>query len=197
MTTAIDGMWSYGVVETDGNVSLYTISSENNKKAVLSHELPRDAGHLYRKLTANPRATQWIERSLELSANMVKLSKNHFTRAPVKDWCTSPRGVTGSQDQSSRNSGNKFPLARLLTRPNVVALRQSARDRLSVVEKLYSQKVAKVHRRSPDLSPVDTPYTGFYTHSVVTLALDRFVSEISLVLYRKCHFCTYPIVFFP
>jgi len=46
-----------------------------------------------------------------------------------------------------------------------------------------------------DLSPIDRPYTSFYRHSVVTLALDRFVSEISLVLYRKCHFCTYPSSF--
>jgi len=30
-----------------------------------------------------------------------------------------------------------------------------------------------------------------YRHFVVTLTLDRLVSEISLVLYRKYHFCTY------
>jgi len=35
------------------------------------------------------------------------------------------------------------------------------------------------------------PYTTFYRHSAVTLALDNFVSEISLVLYRKCHFVTF------
>jgi len=29
-------------------------------------------------------------------------------------------------------------------------------------------------------------------NSVVTVALECFVSEITLVLYRKCHFCTYP-----
>ena len=31
-------------------------------------ELPRYAGHLYRKLAPNPRATRWIETSLKLSA---------------------------------------------------------------------------------------------------------------------------------
>jgi len=39
------------------------------------------------------------------------------------------------------------------------------------------------HARSLDMSPIDKPYTSFYRHSVVTLALDFFVSEISLVLY--------------
>jgi len=28
------------------------------------------------------------------------------------------------------------------------------------------------HARSPDLSPIDRPYTCFYRHSVVSLALD-------------------------
>jgi len=32
---------------------------------------------------------------------------------------------------------------------------------------------------------------SLYRHSVVTLRLDRFVLETSLVLYRNCHFCTY------
>ena len=55
-----------------------------------------------------------------------------------------------------------------------------------------------MHPRSPDLSLIDRPYTSFYRHSVVTLALDYFVnSEISLVLYRKSHFRTYPLVFRP
>ena len=48
-------------------------------------ELPNDAGHLYRKLAPDHRATQWIETSLKLSANMRKLSKNHFTRL-VHQW---------------------------------------------------------------------------------------------------------------
>jgi len=36
---------------------------------------------------------------------------------------------------------------------------------------------------------------SYYRHSVVTLALDYFASEIwiSLVLYRKCHSCAYPL----
>jgi len=41
---------------------------------------------------------------------------------------------------------------------------------------------------SPNLSPIDM---SFYRHSVVTLVLDCFVSEISLVLYPKCPFCTF------
>ena len=53
------------------------------------------------------------------------------------------------------------------------------------------------HARSPDMSPIDGPYTSFYRQSVVTLALDGFISEISLVLYSKCNLCTYPLMFHP
>ena len=62
---------------------------------------------------------------------------------------------------------------------------------------LLPEKQAKVHPRSPNLSPIDRPYTSFYRHSVVALALNCFASETSLVLYRKYHFCTYPLVFHP
>jgi len=48
--------------------------------------------------------------------------------------------------------------------------------------------------RSPNLSTIDRPYTSSYKQSVVSLALDCFVSEILLVLYRKCDFCTYPVL---
>jgi len=34
------------------------------------------------------------------------------------------------------------------------------------------EKNVKVHLRSPDLSPIDRPYTSFYQHPGVTLALD-------------------------
>jgi len=60
-------------------------------------ELPRDAGHLHRKLAPNPRATQWIETTLKLSssANMGKLSK---TTLHVHQWridALSPHGIRG------------------------------------------------------------------------------------------------------
>ena len=58
-------------------------------------------------------------------------------------------------------------------------------------------KKNKVQLRSPDLSPIDRTYMSFYRHSVVRLAPDCFVSEISLVLYLKFHFCTYTLVFQP
>jgi len=45
--------------------------------------------------------------------------------------------------------------------------------------------------RSRNLSPFDRPYMSFYRHCVVSLPPDCLVSEISLVLYRKCHFFTY------
>jgi len=62
---------------------------------------------------------------------------------------------------------------------------------------MLPRKEAKVHPRSPDLSPINRPDISFYRHFVVTLALDCFVSEISLVLYHKCHFYTYPLIFHP
>ena len=100
----------------------------------------------------------------------------------------------GTPDQSSRNSGNKFPLA-------IAVKFRCAPTKMcdiSLEEEFCSpEKLAKVHPKSPDLSPIDMPYTSFYRHSVVTLALDCFVSETSLVLYRKCHFCPYPLVFHP
>ena len=64
-------------------------------------EPPRDAGHFYRNLAPNPQPTQWIEWTLELSANIGKLLKNDFTSEPMKDWCTSSHDITGHTDQSS------------------------------------------------------------------------------------------------
>ena len=39
---------------------------------------------------------------------------DYLTRASVKDWRMSPRGIAGAADQSSRNLGNTCPLARPL-----------------------------------------------------------------------------------
>jgi len=85
-----------------------------------------------------------------------------------------------STDQSSQNSG-MFPLARSLTRPNFVALRQKVCEIFADENLCSPKKYAKVHPRSPDLSLIDRPYTSFYRQSAATLALDCFVSEISLV----------------
>jgi len=69
--------------------------------------------------------------------------------------------------------------------PNFVALRQKLCE-MSVVEKFCSpEEYAKVHPWCPDLSPIDRSYTIFCRHCVVTLAVDCYVSDISLVLYRK------------
>ena len=48
---------------------------------------------------------------------------------------------------------------------------------------LLPGKVGRSAPMSPDLSPIDRPFTSFYRQSVVTLALDRFVSETSLVFF--------------
>jgi len=71
--------------------------SLQTRRPCCRREPPRDAGNLYRKLAPNPRATQWIEGTLKLSANMGKLPKNYFTSLSVKDWCmSSPHGITGT-----------------------------------------------------------------------------------------------------
>ena len=67
-----------------------------------------------------PWPTQWIERTLQLSAIIGILSKKDFTSVSVKDSCESPHGITGPTDQTSRNSGNKLRLTTPPTRPNFV-----------------------------------------------------------------------------
>jgi len=62
-------------------------------------------------------------------------------------------------------------------------------------KKFVAPESSKVHPWSPDLSPIDRSYASFYRHSALTFILDCFVSEISLVLYYMCHFCTYRLVF--
>ena len=46
---------------------------------MLSQGTTARCGHLYRKLAPDPLVTQWIERTLKLSEDMGKLSKNHFS----------------------------------------------------------------------------------------------------------------------
>jgi len=56
----------------------------------------------------------------------------------------SPHDIMGPPDQSSRNSGIKFQLARPLTRPNFVALQQKVCE-ISVVKNfLPAEKYAEV-----------------------------------------------------
>jgi len=170
-----------------------TSVGRNYKKAVLSQGTTARCRTFVQKLAPNPRATQWIERTLKLSANIGNLSKNHFTSASVKDWCMSPHGIRGPPDKSLRNSGNNFRLARPQRRQISSRSEKNVRD-------IRCRKILlpeKSHSRSPDLSPIDRPYKSSYRHwnSVVTLALDCFVSEISLFFYRKCHFSTYPSSF--
>jgi len=61
--------------------------------------------------------------------------------------------------------------------PNTAKLRRPAIKsvRYSLWKNFAPRKLAKVHHRSPDLSPIDTPYLSFYRHSVVTLAVDCFI----------------------
>jgi len=100
----------------------------------------------------------------------------------------------GTPGPKFTNVWNKFRLVRPLTLPIFVALTKSVRG-IRCRKILLPGKVGQSSPyRSPDFSPIDRPYASFYRHSV-TLALDCFVSEISLVLYPKCHFCTYPSSF--
>jgi len=56
-----------------------------------------------------------------------------------------PHGIAGPPDQSSRNSGNKCPLARRVTVPNFVTLCQE-QFYISAVENLCCRKWTKVHQ---------------------------------------------------
>jgi len=62
------------------------------------------------------------------------------TSASVKDWCMPPHGITGPPDQSSLNSGNKCRLAKPLTLPNFVELRQKVCE-ISAVENFCSPEM--------------------------------------------------------
>ena len=88
------------------------------------------AGHLYRNLAPNPRATQWAERILKLSATFGdhgKLSKSHFTSASVKDWCIVAAWYHGTPEPNyTKFKGPKFRWTRPL--PNFVALQQKVWD---------------------------------------------------------------------
>jgi len=121
------------------NVEKSVDGKKITRRPCCRRDQPRNAGHLYRKLVPNSRARQWIETTLKLPANIGKLSKNHFTSASVKDWCMSPHGVAGPLDQSSRNSENKFRLARPPKIQNFVALRQKVCE-ISVVGFCSSEK---------------------------------------------------------
>jgi len=113
---------------------------------------------------------------------MGMLLKNHFTSVSVKDRCMSPHGITGP-----RTKVQKFYWPET---PNAAKIRCAPTKRARYCAKILHPR----HPRSLDLSPIDRPYISFYGHSLVTLA---FVSEISMALYRKCHFCIYPRVFHP
>jgi len=68
------------------------------------------------------------------------------TSASVKNWCISPHGIVGFLDQSSPISGNRCRLARPLTPPNFVALRQEAWEISAVENFCRSKKWTKVHQ---------------------------------------------------
>ena len=109
-------------------------------------------------------------------------SDKQCARYPLSKMFEPPEKVV----QSSPNSGSK---CRPLTAKFRCASIKQKVCKISLVEKFcFPEKQAKVHPISPGFSPIDRLYTRFYRHSVVTLAL-------SLVLYRKCHFCTYPLIF--
>ena len=135
---------------------------------------------------------------MKLWANMGKLSKNRLTSVSVKDWCMSPHGVTRPSEQSSRNSWSReisfywpdsqrrqisprcdkyyarYPLSKKLCPP------WKSRPKFTLGHQICHQSIGR---------------TRVYIDTVVTLALCCFVSEISLVLCCKCHYCTYPFVF--
>ena len=67
------------------------------------------------------------------------------TSASVTDWCISPHGIAGPQNQSSPNSEKKCSLARPITVQNLVAIRQLVSN-ISAIENLCSPKWAKVHQ---------------------------------------------------
>jgi len=66
---------------------------------------------------------------------------------------------------------------------------------ISFVEKFCSRKSRPKFTLGHQIYQQSIDRTSFYRHTVVTLALDCLVWEISLVLYLICHFWTYPLSF--
>jgi len=54
------------------------IARKESRRPCCRRELPRDVGHLYRKLAPDPLVTQWIERTLKLSEDMGSCRKTTF-----------------------------------------------------------------------------------------------------------------------
>ena len=124
-------------------INVQTMSIQT-RRPLCRKEQPHDAGHLYRNLAPNPRATQWIETTLKLSANIEKLSKNHVRSVgiSVKDWCMSPHCITGPQTKVHEIREVRVDWPDPLTLPNFVALRQKVCEISDVVRcgKNCSQK---------------------------------------------------------
>ena len=144
------------------------------------------AGHLHINLAANSQVTQQIERTLKLSANIGKLSK---TTLQVYQWRTDACCRIVSRDpwtKVHKIQETKFQLARPSTLLNLSLPIKSARD--IRCGKIWSWKSRPKFTLGHQICHQLIGHTRVSRHSVVTLALDCFVSGISLVLCWKCHF---------
>jgi len=82
---------------------------------------------------------KWIQFTASKNYFTNKKQTQNKTSISVEDWCMSPSGIAGSQDQSWPNSETKCRLARSLMLPNFVVLRQEM-CKISAVKNLCSRK---------------------------------------------------------
>jgi len=71
------------------------IARKESRRPCCRREPPRDVGYLHRKLAPDPLVAQWIERTLKLSEDMGKLSKNHSS---MHQWRTDAYSRMVSRD---------------------------------------------------------------------------------------------------
>ena len=107
-----------------------------------------------------------------------------------------PHGITRPLDQSSRSSENKFRLHGRT--PNAAKVRcaptKGVRD-IRCGKLLLPGKVGQSSPQATRFVINRWVVQSFYRHSDEKLWMDSFVSDISLILYLKCHFCTHPSSF--
>jgi len=111
--------------------------SSFNKKAVLSQDTWAESVHLYKSSVNSVNRKRNKSKTIGKHGEVVE--KPLYKSISEGLMHVAAYSITGPPNQSSRNSGSKFRLARPLTRPNSVTLRQKVCE-ISLVEKLCSSE---------------------------------------------------------
>jgi len=108
------------------------------------------------------------------------------TSASVKDWCMFPHGIAGPPDQSSSNSGSRWRLARPLTLPNFITLRQK-------VYQIYAFKTLGLPggRVNLDQSSPKSQKTSYGPMPIIVPISSRLAKRCTKKTLQKCLYLQY------